>query len=64
MAAIHTVKQAIEHPVAERMRIEVGGVAMLASPMRLSATPTRYDRPPPKLDAHRAEILAELGLAP
>jgi crotonobetainyl-CoA:carnitine CoA-transferase CaiB-like acyl-CoA transferase len=64
MAAINTVKQAIEHPVAERMRIEVQGVAMLASPLRLSATPPRYLRPPPKLDAHRAEILAELGLTP
>ncbi len=64
MAAINTVKQAIEHPVAERMHIEIEGVAMLASPLRLSATPPRYQLPPPKLDAHRAEILAELGLAP
>jgi crotonobetainyl-CoA:carnitine CoA-transferase CaiB-like acyl-CoA transferase len=64
MAAINTVKQAIDHPVAERMHIEVEGVAMLASPLRLSATPPRYQRPPPKLDAHRAEILAELGLSP
>ena len=64
MAAINTVKQAIDHPVAERMRIEVEGVAMRASPLRLSATPPRYQLPPPKLDAHRAEILAELGLSP
>jgi crotonobetainyl-CoA:carnitine CoA-transferase CaiB-like acyl-CoA transferase len=64
MAAINTVKQAIDHPVAERMHIEVEGVAMLASPLRLSATPPRYQLPPPKLDAHRAEILAELGLSP
>ncbi len=64
MAAINSVQQAIEHPVAERMRIEVGNVAMLASPMRLSATPPCYERPPPPLDAHRGEILAELGLAP
>ena len=64
MAAINSVQQAIEHPVAERMRIEVDKVAMLASPMRFSATPTRYERAPPQLDAHRGEILAELGLAP
>ena len=64
MAAINSVQQAIEHPVAGRMRIEVGGVAMLASPMRFSATPPKYDRAPPLLDAHRDEILAELGLAP
>jgi len=64
MAAINSVQQAIGHPVAERMRIEVGNVAMLASPMRFSATPACYERPPPQLDAHRGEILAELGLAP
>ena len=64
MAAINTVQQAIEHPVAERMRIEVDGVAMLASPLRFSVTPPRYALPPPKLDAHRYEILAELGLTP
>ena len=62
MAAINTVKQAIDHPVAKRMQIEIDGVAMLASPLRLSATPPRYALPPPKLDAHRAEILTELGI--
>jgi crotonobetainyl-CoA:carnitine CoA-transferase CaiB-like acyl-CoA transferase len=31
----------------------------IANPIRLSETPVRYDRPPPLLDAHAAEVLAD-----
>jgi crotonobetainyl-CoA:carnitine CoA-transferase CaiB-like acyl-CoA transferase len=62
VAAIHGVRQALDHPVAATMRIRVDGVDMVGSPLKLERTPPRYRLPPPALDAHRAEILAELGL--
>lgn len=37
-----------------------GGVACLASPMRLSATPVQYDRPPPALGADTDTTLQDL----
>jgi crotonobetainyl-CoA:carnitine CoA-transferase CaiB-like acyl-CoA transferase len=55
--------------VRERgMAIEVphplsGTVPLVASPIRLSATPVAYHRPPPTLGQHTGEVLAEiLGL--
>ena len=61
---INSVRQAIEHPVTafNGMRIELGQVPMIGSPLRLEQTPVRYQRPPPQLDQHRDEILRELGL--
>jgi crotonobetainyl-CoA:carnitine CoA-transferase CaiB-like acyl-CoA transferase len=38
------------------------GVPSVRNPVRLSATPTRYDLAPPALDAHGDEIRAWLGL--
>ena len=43
---------------------EAGRVALVANPMRMSATPPVYDLPPPSLDQHRAEILALIGERP
>jgi crotonobetainyl-CoA:carnitine CoA-transferase CaiB-like acyl-CoA transferase len=44
----------------------VGGdpaIATLASPLRLRATPVRYDRPPPALGADSAEVRSWLAAA-
>jgi len=38
------------------------GLELVASPMKLSATPVSVRRPPPLLGQHTEEILAELGL--
>ena len=35
-------------------------IRTVASPIRLSATPVAYDRPPPRLGQHTAEVLAAL----
>ena len=43
------------HPVAAQVRL-------LASPMKLSATPVDYRLPPPMLGEHTDEVLAEIGV--
>jgi len=45
----------VPHPV-------VGTLKQVANPMRFTAAPITYDRPPPGLSAHTMEILQELGL--
>ena len=47
----------LPHPLA-------GGIDLVASPMKLSATPVQYRRAPPLLGQHTDEVLAEFGLAP
>jgi crotonobetainyl-CoA:carnitine CoA-transferase CaiB-like acyl-CoA transferase len=47
----------IDHPL-------VGGVQMLANPLRFSETPPTYERHPPLLGEHTEAILTELGYAP
>ena len=49
------MQQAMPHPLSDRL-------ALVASPMKLSATPVRLHRPPPLLGQHTDEVLAELGL--
>lgn len=44
----------MEHPT-------VGPLKMLANPIHFSETPPRYDRHPPTLGEHTAEILLDLG---
>ena len=43
------------HPLSASVRL-------VASPIKLSATPVAYRRPPPLLGEHTAEILAQIGL--
>lgn len=43
----------LDHPSADKVKL-------VASPMRLSATPVRYDQAPPLLGQHTAQVLQEL----
>lgn len=36
-----------------------GEIRLLANPLRMSATPPSYNRPPPRLNEHAAEVLAD-----
>jgi len=45
---------AMPHPLTDSLRL-------VASPMKLSATPVQYRRPPPLLGEHTNEVLHELG---
>ena len=47
----------IAHPLS-------GNLELVASPMKLSATPVQYRLPPPLLGEHTDEVLGELGLDP
>ena len=64
---INTVEQAFaDKQVQHRgMRVEMdhpvaGTVALAASPMRLSASPVSYRRPPPGLGEHTQDVLGDL----
>lgn len=46
---------AMPHPLTD-------GLQLVASPMKLSATPVQYRRPPPLLGEHTDEVLQELGI--
>jgi formyl-CoA transferase len=66
---IDSIAEVFDNPQvkARGMRFEMphaqtGHVALVANPMRMSATPPVYDLPPPSLDEHRDEILAMLEL--
>ena len=65
-APVNSVSAALRHPVAtERgLRIEIEGVPMLGSPIRLSASAPRHERAPPALGQHSTEIAAMLGIDP
>jgi crotonobetainyl-CoA:carnitine CoA-transferase CaiB-like acyl-CoA transferase len=53
---------------AREMTVEIahplsGAVRLVASPMRLSATPVQYRRAPPLLGQHTTEVLHEMGFS-
>ena len=43
----------MDHPVSGKLR-------MMANPIRMSATPPAYDRPPPRIGEHTDEVLREV----
>jgi crotonobetainyl-CoA:carnitine CoA-transferase CaiB-like acyl-CoA transferase len=48
---------AMPHPLAGK-----GTVDLIGNPLKLSATPVAYRRPPPTLGQHTDEVLCELGI--
>jgi crotonobetainyl-CoA:carnitine CoA-transferase CaiB-like acyl-CoA transferase len=54
------------HVVARQLQLDLphpfGRAPGIASPIRLSATPVAYRRPPPTLGQHTCEVLQELLL--
>ena len=66
VAPVNSVAAALEHPVAKErgLRIDIDGVPMLASPIRLSASPPRQELAPPALGQHSMEITTMLGIDP
>jgi crotonobetainyl-CoA:carnitine CoA-transferase CaiB-like acyl-CoA transferase len=67
VAKVHSVGEAADHPqLAESdgiMQFDFAGesVKAVATPFRLMETPADIRYPPPGLDEHRADILAEYG---
>jgi crotonobetainyl-CoA:carnitine CoA-transferase CaiB-like acyl-CoA transferase len=63
---INDIRGGVE--LAESLGLEpvamAGGIPTVRNPLRLSATPTRHELAPPRLDEHGAEIRAWLGAAP
>tara|TARA_A100001391_G_scaffold1853_2_gene2060 strand:- start:11836 stop:13062 length:1227 start_codon:yes stop_codon:yes gene_type:complete len=64
---VNTLEQVFEDPQARarglRREMEhpsAGAVPTVASPLRLSATPAEYRRPPPLLGEHTREVLGDL----
>lgn len=65
-APIQSVLGALHDPLtqARGMTIEVEGVPMVGSPLRMSETPVEYRRPPPRLGEHSDEIVRWAGADP
>ena len=65
-APINSVRQALDHPVAAArgMRIEIGGVPMVGSALKLSGSAPRLERAPPDLGQHSDELALGYGFDP
>ncbi|MBE9603748.1 CoA transferase [Acetobacteraceae bacterium H6797] len=66
---INTVPQVLEDAQVKHRRMlrhlphpTAGTVPQVVSPMNFSTSPLAFDRPPPLLGQHTAEVLAELGI--
>jgi crotonobetainyl-CoA:carnitine CoA-transferase CaiB-like acyl-CoA transferase len=62
-APINSVHAALDSDIAHArgMRIELGGLPLVGSPLNLSETPVEFCLPPPKLGEHTDEIAARYG---
>lgn len=60
---VNTMDQAFaeEQVQAQQMQIDMDGIALVGSPLKLSETPVSYRVPPPRLGQHTDDILASLG---
>ena len=64
---VNTIDQVFAEPQAKHRGLEVqqtradlsAPIRTVASPIRMSATPVVYDRPPPALGEHTDEVLGE-----
>ena len=65
-APINSVRQALDHPVAmaRGMRVEIGGVPMIGSALKLSGSAPRLERAPPGLGQHSDELALGYGFDP
>jgi crotonobetainyl-CoA:carnitine CoA-transferase CaiB-like acyl-CoA transferase len=65
-APINSVHAALDSDIAHArgMRIELGGLPLVGSPLNLSETPVEFCLPPPKLGEHTDEIAARFGFDP
>ena len=63
-APINSVKQALHSPLAQANGnvLEVDGIPMLASALKLQDSPVQYTRAPPHLAEHSRAIMQEFGL--
>jgi len=66
---VHRLEEILAHPqvdanglVVERTDARRGRLRVLGPPVKLSATPTRFDRPAPALGEHTDEVLRAAGL--
>ena len=65
---VHDLGEALSHPqtlsrgmVVDLVHSEAGATRALGCPLHFSATPTRVDRPAPRLGEHTREVLRECG---
>jgi crotonobetainyl-CoA:carnitine CoA-transferase CaiB-like acyl-CoA transferase len=65
---VHSLGEALTHPqtlargmVVDLEHPDAGATRALGSPLHFSATPTRIDRPAPRLGEHTREVLRESG---